>query len=249
MSTELAIYYSKFLNMEMSPKEYSTLFENLNANRIHLVLHALRNIMKRNVCSLLDLFPNDIYKNEMTKYVMVDLTKLSNAGSYSFFSLLGKKDALINNKFESRLNEDHKVIKQKYQYRIYLLPANHPLFDIFVKLPSANEEFDEVHIFVQCKSACNLFYESRSPDLNWEDHITALGDHKQKYEKLSGRKIQCCFIYIDSRRKFDDEWIKNCLKTEDYAVVIYTHKELNKLFPNLSHLFVLKNEKDLKLKK
>jgi len=113
MSGELAVDYVQFLNMKMSRDGYSTAFERLNADRIHLMLYGWRNIIQRNVCSLLELFPNNIYKNRKAGNVDFDLMKLNNLDSKSFLSVLDKKDALLNEKLQSRLNKDHKVIKQK----------------------------------------------------------------------------------------------------------------------------------------
>jgi len=249
---DLVKHYEEFLNLESIFKEqtnYSELFEKLNANRILLYLYTLQNISEATTCSIHQLFQttkqNDIFSNREISINLKILNQIDN----NFIIPLDEDEHMFkidkHKKTISCLSQNHRTIENN-KYGIYLLPKHHPRFDIFVKLPcDPNLKFDEVHVFVQVKTAQERFKESPSDiETKCDLFIDALDCHDTNYKKLTNRSILTCMVIIDSRIVRDDEFIKSLQTQNKYPCKIITCDELELLFPNFSHRFLIKNYKD-----
>jgi len=243
----------QFLNLKSTFKtqqNYSLLFfEELNANRILLYLYTFKNILHCDECPIHKLFQtrkqNNIFSNIN---IGIDLKKLEQIDS-KFLKTLNEKLFKIDGDTKitsSCLTENHSIIQNKHKYGIYLLRKSHPRFDIFLKLPCMqDEEYDEVHIFIQAKTSQAQYYESTSNiKTSCKDFVEALDCHQNKYRSLTNNRILTCMVIIDSRYVNDCEDIRDFTNQDKLPCKIITFNELQLLFPNFSHRFVIRNSKD-----
>jgi len=239
-------YYEEFLNLETTfetQQQYSGLFEKLNANYILLYLYTFQNILNAIRCPVHQLFPttkqNDIFSNIN---IDIDLKKLNQIDP-NFLKTLSESLFQIDDEkiTSSCLTENHSIIQNKHKYGIYLLHKRHPRFDIFLKLPCAqDEEYDELHIFIQTQ-----YYESKSQiNTSCDEFIHALNCHNNKYISITNNRILTCMIIIDSRY-VEDKYVKRFTDQNKFPCKIITFNELSSLFPNFAHRFTIRNYKDL----